>query len=152
MQNVEIESFKIVGIAVRTSNQDGKAAKDIPALWERFMAEDVLSKIPNKVDNTIYSAYTEYEGDHNLPYTTVIGCRVENLDSVPEGMKSASVDGGKYVKFTAKGDLEKDLIINEWMKIWSLDLDRKYTIDYEVFGEKAQDPKNAEVDILIAVN
>lgn len=152
MKQVNVDPFNVVGIAVRTSNADGQAAKDIPALWERFMAENIVSKIPNKVDATIYALYTDYEGDHTKPYTTVIGCRVGDLNGIPEGMVGKSFDGGNYTQFTTKGDLSKGLIINQWMKIWEMDLDRKYTVDFEVFGEKAQDPTDAEVDILIATN
>lgn len=36
-------------------------------------------------------------------------------------------------------------------KIWEMNLDRLYTADFEVFGEKAQNPANAEIDFLISV-
>ncbi|HAO28726.1 MAG TPA: AraC family transcriptional regulator, partial [Chryseobacterium indologenes] len=62
-----------------------------------------------------------------------------------------SFDGGDYIKFTTKGDLAKDLVINEWLKIWEMDMDRAFTADFEVYGEKAQNPSDAEVDIFIAV-
>lgn len=152
MQNVKIESFNIIGIAIRTTNQNGQAAKDIPALWGKFMAENTISKIKNLIDPTIYSLYTDYEGDHTDPYTTILGCKVENLNEIPEGMIGKSFEAGEFVKFTTKGDLEKDLIINEWQKIWSKDINRKYSVDFEVYGEKAQDMNNAEVDILISVH
>lgn len=152
MQSVKIESFNIVGIAVKTTNQNGQAAKDIPALWTKFISENSVSKIPNKIDPTIYSLYTDYVSDYTEPYTTILGCKVENLDNIPDGMIGKTFEGGEFVKFTTKGDLEKDLIINEWQKIWAKDLDRKYTVDFEVYGEKAQNMKDAEVDILISVN
>ncbi|OCA79858.1 transcriptional regulator [Chryseobacterium contaminans] len=152
MNNVKIEPFKVIGIAVRTTNENEQAAKDIPVLWEKFMQENVLENIPNKIDNTIYSVYTEYEKDHTKPYTTLLGCKVENLDHIPEGMIGKSFEGGDYVKFTAKGNLAEGLVINEWFKIWNMDLGRTFTADFEMYGEKAQNPSDAEVDILIAVN
>ncbi|WP_126651422.1 GyrI-like domain-containing protein [Chryseobacterium aureum] len=151
MKNVKIGPFKVIGIAVRTTNENGQAGKDIPALWEKMMNEDILNSIPNKVDNTIYSIYTDYEKDHTKPYTTVLGCEVENLDNIPEGMVGYSFEGGNYLKFTAKGDISKDLVINEWIKIWNMDLGRVFTADFEVYGEKAQNPSEAEIDIFIAV-
>ncbi|MBP1163341.1 putative transcriptional regulator YdeE [Chryseobacterium sp. PvR013] len=152
MNNIQVEPFKVIGISVRTTNENGQAGKDIPVLWEKMISEDILNAIPNKIDDTIYSIYTDYEKDHTRPYTTVIGCKVENLDPIPEGMVGYSFDGGAYVKFTAKGDLSKDLVINEWMEIWQMDLGRIFTADFEIYGEKAQNPSDAEVDILIAVN
>lgn len=151
MNNVKIEPFKVIGIAVRTTNENGQAGKDIPVLWEKMISEDILNSIPNKIDNTIYSIYTDYEKDHTKPYTMVLGCQVENLDKIPDGMVGYSFDGGEYLKFTIKGDLSKDLVINEWIKIWNMDLRRIFTADFEVYGEKAQNPSDAEVDIFIAV-
>lgn len=151
MNNVKIEPFKVIGISVRTTNENGQAAKDIPLLWEKMINEDILNSIPNRIDNTLYSIYTDYEKDHTKPYTMVLGCQVENLDDIPEGMIGYSFDGGEYLKFTIKGDVSKDLVINEWMKIWEMDLDRVFTADFEVYGKKAQNPLDAEIDILIAV-
>ncbi|MBP2615121.1 GyrI-like domain-containing protein [Chryseobacterium jejuense] len=151
MNNVKIEPFKVIGIAVRTTNENEQAAKDIPVLWEKFMQENVLENIPNKIDNTVYSIYTDYEKDHTKPYTTLLGCKVESLDNIPQGMIGKSFDGGDYVKFTAKGNLAEGLVINEWFKIWNMDLERTFTADFEIYGEKAQNPSDAEVDILIAV-
>lgn len=152
MNNVKIEPFKVIGIAVRTTNENEQAAKDIPVLWEKFMQENVLENIPNKIDSTIYSIYTDYEKDHTKPYTTLLGCKVESLDNIPEGMIGKSFDGGDYIKFTAKGNLAEGLVIDEWAKIWNMDLGRAFTADFEMYGEKAQNPSDAEVDILIAVN
>lgn len=151
MNNVKIEPFKVIGISVRTTNENGQAGKDIPVLWEKMISENIVNSIPNKIDNTIYSIYTDYEKDHTKPYTTVFGCKVENLDNIPEGMVGYSFDGGEYLKFVPKGDLSKGLVINEWLKIWEMGLNRTFTADFEVYGEKAQNPSDAEVDIFIAV-
>lgn len=151
MQKVKIEPFKLIGIAIRTTNEGQKANKAIAELWQRFLGEGILEKIPNKVNNTIYSLYTEYEGDHTKPYTAIIGCKVDHLDEIPEGMTSKTFDGGTYIKTSAKGDLMKGLIVNHWAKIWEMDLDRAYTADFEAFGEKAQNPSDAEVDFYVAI-
>lgn len=151
MNKVKIEPFKIIGISVRTTNENNQASKDIGDLWGKFISENVLGAIPNKIDSTVYSIYTEYESDHTKPYTTILGCRVENLKDIPKGMIGKSFDGGSYVKLSAKGDLMNGLIVNKWIEIWKMDLDRVFTADYEVFGEKAQNPADAEIDFLIAV-
>jgi predicted transcriptional regulator YdeE len=44
------------------------------------------------------------------------------------------------------------MVFGEWTKIWNTEIDRKYSADFEVYGEKAQDPENAEVDIYISLN
>ena len=120
MQTVKIEPFKIIGISIRTTNENGQASQEIAELWQRFMSENVISKIPNKIDNAVYSLYTEYESDHTKPYTTILGCKVENLDNVPNGMVGKSFDGGTYSKTTAKGDLMQGLVVNQWSKIFEM--------------------------------
>lgn len=151
MTNTKRDALTIVGIATRTSNDQGKAEKDIPQLWQKFMGQGVPSRIHNKVDDTIYAIYTDYEGDHTKPYTLVIGCNVANLDNIPEDMTVKMVPAANYTKFTAKGDLTKDAVINAWMKIWKTPLKRTYTTDVEIYGEKAMNPEDGEAEILIAV-
>ncbi|WP_165734146.1 GyrI-like domain-containing protein [Polaribacter sp. 20A6] len=151
MNKVTVEAFKVIGISIRTTNENEQAAKDIGELWNKFISEGILEKIPNKIDSTIYSIYTEYQSDHTKPYTTVLGCKVEHLNEIPNGMVGKSFKGGKYVNFSTKGDLTKGLIVNKWKEIWKMDLDRVYSADFEVFGEKAQNQNDAEIDILIAV-
>lgn len=151
MKTKQLDSFKLIGISIRTSNQENRAAQDIPALWQRFMGENIASKIPNKIGETVYCAYTEYEGDHNQPYTTLIGCPVSDLNQVPAGMKGIEVPGGSYEHFAPKGNLSDGIIINQWFKIWETDLDRTYQTDFEVYGEKASNPNSAEVDIFVGV-
>lgn len=151
MNEVKIEPFKVIGISVRTTNENNQAAKEIAHLWGKFISENVLGAIPNKIDNTIYSIYTEYENDHTKPYTTILGCKVSNLHSILDGMIGKSFDGGNYVKLSAKGDLMKGLIVNKWTEIWNMNLERAFTADFEIFGEKAQNPNDAEIDFFIAV-
>ena len=45
----KLEQFYLIGISVRTSNENGQAMTDIPALWNKFMSENWIEKIPNKI-------------------------------------------------------------------------------------------------------
>lgn len=152
MKKVTIEPFMIIGIWVRTTNENNQAAKEIGDLWGKFMSQNVLDAIPNKIETTIYCIYTDYESDHTKPYTVLLGCKVSSLDSIPDGMIGKTFIGGNYVKLSAKGNLMNNLIVNKWIEIWSMDLNRAFTADFEVFGEKAQNPNDAEIDFLIATN
>tara|TARA_R110001606_G_scaffold254596_2_gene402590 strand:+ start:51 stop:512 length:462 start_codon:yes stop_codon:yes gene_type:complete len=151
MQTVKIKPFNIIGISIRTTNENGQASQEIAELWQKFMSENIVSKIPNKMGNDVYSLYTEYESDHTKPYTTILGCKVENLDNIPDGMVGSSFKGGNYIKTSAKGDLMQGLIVNHWSKIFEMDLERIYSADFEVFGEKAQNPSDAEVDFYVSI-
>lgn len=149
---MDIQKFNIIGVSIRTTNENEQSGKDIPALWDKFISEGIAEKIPNKINHSIYSVYTDYEKDHTKPYTTILGCAVESLDLIPEGMIGKVIETASYEKFIAKGNLNNGIVINEWIKIWNSDLNRSFTSDFEIYGEKAQNPENAEVDIFIAIN
>ena len=151
MKRVIIEPFKVIGIAVRTTNQNGQAGQDIGTLWSKFMSEGIVDRIPNKLDSNIFSIYTNYEGDHTEPYDTILGCKVSTLDDIPVGMVGQVFDGGSYGQFVSKGDLTKGVVFGTWTDIWAMNIDRVYTADFEIYGQKAQNPTDAEVDIFIAL-
>jgi predicted transcriptional regulator YdeE len=151
MNDQNIQKFSVIGISIRTTNENGQAGKDIPALWNKFMSEGAAEKIPGRTDNAIYCIYTEYEKDHTKPHTTILGCKVDNLNAIPAGMVGKTFNGGKYARHIAKGDILQGIIFDAWTKIWNSDLDRAFTADFEVYGEKAQNPGKAEVEIFIAV-
>ncbi|WP_299109956.1 GyrI-like domain-containing protein [uncultured Tenacibaculum sp.] len=151
MNTLKKEAFYVVGISVRTTNENGKAMQDIPALWQRFMTEKVGDQLSNRIGEESYAVYTDYEKDHTKPYTMILGYRVENLNDIPEGMIGSKIETANYKKFIAKGDLTKDAVVNEWMKIWNSDLQRTYSADFEVYGSKAQNPTDGEAEIFIAI-
>lgn len=153
MENETIEGFTLVGLAIRTTNEHGQAAKDIPALWNKFMAENISAQIPDKLDQQIYCMYTDYEDDFRKPYTTILGCKVANdLAKIPEGLILKFIPTANYTKVVAKGNLQAGAVYNAWVNIWNSDVDRAYQADFEVYGSGAQDPGNATVDIFISIN
>ncbi len=152
MKKEHIEAKKVIGIWVRTSNHEEQGIQDIQALWGRFMSEGIPNRIPGVLNTTIYSIYTEYEGDYTEPYTTVLGCEVDSLEDIPVGMKGLEIGGGDYTKLTATGNVKEGAIGSKWMEIWQSDLDRKYTTDFEVYDERAQNPDDVVVDIFVAIN
>jgi len=150
---VTIDNFKIVGISVRTTNKDKKAVEDIRKLWGQFFAENIMSKVENKVSNEIYSIYTDYKSDYTDEYTTILGVRVNSLDNIPNGLIAREFQTDTFTKFTAKGEMP-NAVVEIWKEIWSKDkeLNRKYTYDFEVYGEKSQSGQSSEVEIFIATN
>lgn len=151
MEKQTLGTFPVIGITIRTSNAEGHAAKDIPELWAKFWATDVAAQLPNKVSNDVYSVYTAYDGDYTQPYTTLIGYRVHHLDEIPVGLTGLMIEGGTYLKTTAKGKLSDGVVYNAWNEIWNTEIPRAYTADFEVYGEKSLNPDDAEVDIYLAI-
>ncbi|HFA50747.1 MAG TPA: AraC family transcriptional regulator [Bacteroidetes bacterium] len=115
------------------------------------MAEKTIEKVPNKLSEDIFCIYTNYESDHTKPYTTLLGCKVADLKNIPPGMTGLSFNKSEYKCFTAKGNLMEGAVWNKWAEIWNADIDRAFTADFEIYGENAKDPKNAEVEIFVAL-
>lgn len=154
---VQQDEFSVVGIAARTNNaREAGSEGVIGKQWARLMQEDVLAKIPNKLDHSIVAVYTDYAGDHNGDYTYILGARVSSVAEVPAGMVAAKIPAGRYAVFTsAKGPGYK-VVPELWMKINALGKsepggDRVYRSDFEVYDERASDPQNLVADIYIGI-
>lgn len=151
MKTTAVNGLTVAGIKVRTTNANGQAKADIGALWHRFMEEGLAAKLPGLKGGTTYAVYTNYESDHTQPYDLIIGHAIEPGSTVPEAYATVEIETGNYAKFVAEGDATKDAVVNAWQQIWGSDMDRKYTTDFEVYDERAADPTNAIVDVMIAV-
>ena len=146
----QLEEFYIIGISVRTTNQNAQSQKDIGELWERFFTQNLISRIPGKASNDIYCIYTDYESDKDGPYTSILGCKVTSLDQVPGEFIGKAIPACKYQVYTSIGKVP-DSIMSTWEFIWNAAIDRKYLADFEVYDEKALNFENAEVKTFISV-
>ena len=151
MEN-RIRNMKIIGISTETTNQNGQASADLGQLWGKFFAENIIGKIPNKISNEIYSIYTDYESDYTGKYTTIIGLKVSSLDEIPNGLIGREFENQNFIKITAKGEMP-NAIAETWKEIWAKDkeLNRTYTYDFEVYGEKSQNGENSEVEVYLSI-
>ncbi|HLX54591.1 MAG TPA: hypothetical protein VKR58_11650, partial [Aquella sp.] len=70
----------------------------------------------------------------------------------PESLIGKSFSGGKYINKTAKGNVLQGVVFDAWKNIWSMDIHRSYIADFEVYGDKAQNPQNAEIEIFVGIN
>lgn len=147
---IEKPSMTVVGIECRTSNAPEAGPYDIPKHWEKFFLENVMDLIPNKVSGEVIALYCDYEGDHTLPYSLVIGCEVRLPCAIPEKMVAKTVPAGTYAQFRAIGEHPQSLI-ETWGKIWETELDRTFTGDYELYGERFSSALDKEVEVYIAI-
>lgn len=151
MKNQTIQKFYVIGISIRTTNENGQSSGDLEALWGKFWGEEIQKQIPNKVNDDIYAVYTDYETDFTGPYTVIIGLRVSSLEDVPEGFVAITIEKTVYQKFVSKGKMP-EAVFNTWMEIWQdKALDRAYKADFTIHGKKYYDGDNAEVETFISV-
>ncbi|MBN2892175.1 MAG: effector binding domain-containing protein [Bacteroidales bacterium] len=145
------KGFKIIGISVRTTNKNNQSQQDLGNLWKKFFSENVFDKVPNKISSNIVTIYTDYKSDYTDEYTTIIGIPVSTLDEIPNGLIGREFEKENFTKFSAKGEMP-NAVLNTWINIWQRDkeLNRKYTYDFEVYGQNSQNGENSEVEIYIA--
>ncbi len=111
------------------------------------MADNLYANIENKADHTAIGLYTEYEGDATKPYTFMCGCEVA---CETDCFDTITIPAGKYAKFTVIGDMV-EAVGNAWGKIWSMDLDRAFTCDFEHYHNDNPDMSQQTIDIYIAL-
>ncbi|MBS1647958.1 MAG: effector binding domain-containing protein [Bacteroidetes bacterium] len=143
--------FKIIGISIRTTNKNNQAEQDLGNLWKQFFSENIMAKIPNKFSNHIVAIYTDYKSNFTEDYTAIIGIPVSTLNEIPKGLIGREFPSENFKKHIAKG-LMPNAVANTWRSLWQRDaeLNRKYSYDFELYGEKSQNGENSEVEIYIA--
>ena len=151
MTTATLGAFHIIGISVRTTNVNNKALKDIGELFGNFVGQNIMEKIPNKMAEDIYCVYTDYESDFNGAYTAIVGCKVSSLNDIPTGLIAKAIPDSKYQVYRSTGKLSVSLS-KTWEGIWNTDLNRRYSADFDIYGEKAIDYENAEVDTYVAIH
>ncbi len=138
-----------IGLELRTNNEDCSSA--MPSHKEKFFRENILAKIPNKINGNILALYTNYEGDYTKPYSWILGCEVSSLDEVPEGLVGKVIPESTYAVFTTQGGFPQGLIA-AWQAVWKSDLHRSYTSDFEVYRSDFDPQKNPQVKVYIAID
>ncbi len=152
----ELQGMKVIGIDARTRNHDEVLGKGkIPALWKRFLTENIAAKIPNQTEpGKIVVVYTDIETDETGPYRIIIGAPVKNLEKIPAGMTGHSIPPAQYIKFTTVRGSLKTIGIRAWQAIWAdkaLKKRRAYKSDLEIYDGRSRDPANAQFDIFVGV-
>jgi predicted transcriptional regulator YdeE len=146
----KVPARTVVGISRRTSNAE--AGGVIPACWQAFLVNNAPARIPHRVNPPVmYAVYSDYEKDWTKPYTYLLGCGVTRSDKVPEGMEVRHIPAQTYAVFRAKGRMP-DEIVAVWANIWSSELPRTYTFDFEVYDKRFTRPVAKEADVYVAVD
>lgn len=147
---VELNEKTVVGLAVRTSNNDENMGQVIGGLWQQFFAEGVYQSIESKLNNCTIGLYSNYENGINGAYDVTVCCEVNKCQVLPIGSEVKRIPAGKYAKFVVNGHMQK-AVAEFWTKLWSIELNRKYTYDFEEY-QSGGDMENCEIHIYIAIH
>ncbi|MGI6153148.1 MAG: GyrI-like domain-containing protein [Christensenellaceae bacterium] len=143
---VMVEEKWVSGPQIRTENKDGRAVRDIAALWEDFFRTAKNEQVHATVDSAVLGVYTDYESDEAAPYSYLAGCEVDS-DARTE-FPVRKIAAGKYAKYTAAGDMEK-AVGEIWQAVWNAPYKRSYTSDFEEYIDMGTG--NATLNIYIGI-
>lgn len=147
---VELEQKVVEGIEVKTTNENGKSMQYIANMWQTFFTQGIYDKIENKVNGKTIGLYTDYEKDYTKPYNFVVCTEVSEKSKDMENRVVKVIPKGKYAKFVIHGDVQ-NAVGQAWQEIWNMNLNRKYTCDFEEYQNNSEDMQNQEIHIYIGI-
>lgn len=151
IETIKLPAFFIAGIAIRTINKDGRAAKDIGHLWQRFTEENLAEKLDEREGTEVYCVYTAYEGDHNDYYTAILGCKVSAIAYLPDGFTGKAIPASTYNVYTGDGEFPAS-VANAWQYIWANVSQRLYSADFDVYDMVGKSFEQIESKVYLAVD
>ena len=151
------DPITVAGIQIRTNNAlELSGEGQIGPLWRRFFTESLDTHIPNRTGSELYVVYSNYDSDEYGDYDYLLGVAVSSIETLPVGMTFAAIATGRYAVVTTDKGRVTEMVPGTWKEIWNmtaeeLDGGRAYLTDYEVYGEKAADPTDAQVEIHLSL-
>jgi predicted transcriptional regulator YdeE len=146
---VELNEKTVVGLTLRTSNSDENMTKAIGGLWQSFYGDGIYQSILNKQNNCSIGLYSNYENGASGAYDVTVCCEVSKAEKLPIGVEVKTISSGKYAKFVVRGHMQT-AVGEFWMKLWSMDLNRRYSCDFEEYQSEG-DMENCEIHIYISI-
>ncbi len=154
---LEIEEKRIIGYSAITSLKNNK----IPYIWKVYQENSDKIKSRNSDNSTIgfYEkppGYKIEEFSEETELNFVYGKVVDNFSDIPENMVAGLVPGGKYAKFTHKGNVQSIRLTYVYIfGSWLPKSGQKISMnpDFEQFDERFLGPFNekSEIDIYVAI-
>lgn len=148
---VNLNEMQVVGLIKETTNSNNKSVRDIGMLWEEFLGKEHWKNIENRKNNKSIGLYTDYKGDFTQPFNFICGCEVDKNLQFKLPLISKTIQGGRYAKFIISGDA-KESVGEFWLKLWQMNLDRKYSCDFEEYQNNTHNMQNQEIHIYISIN
>jgi predicted transcriptional regulator YdeE len=148
MDTKDIEGFEATGLLIRTTNENemNPETAKIAELWARFGAGafPLLTQ-----DSRVFGLYTNYESDDAGAFDVIACSDTLTPESLTDSI-TAKVESGKYVRFSAQGEMPK-VVIDLWGEVWNYFAaencphQRAYTVDFEQY----KNPTDVEVYIAV---
>lgn len=156
---VEMKSFQVVGLWTSTSRDKEQTPDAIIAKeWKRFLSENLLEKIPDRIDQQVIAVYTDFATDARSQYSFILGAKVRPVPNpvIPEGMVVKTVPAGKYAVFATPRGPAATVIPETWKRIRAYFAapghgERAYLADFDVYKDGVANRNDTQVDIYVGV-
>jgi predicted transcriptional regulator YdeE len=142
----------VMGKELRLNLADQNAPHKIEMLWQNLYAKNLLADVsfPERPVNII-GLYTDYDSASN--YSLIVGCTVQSLDNMPEGLVGRQIPEAKYAVFTVQGNTPQ--VLQEfWKELWdkkdTIGFTRAFSFDFELYGQRYFSDK-PELDVYISI-
>lgn len=135
MVKTKIKEKTIVGLEVRTTNENMQAVEDIGKLWQQLMEIKIKALLGKSAVNPgiLYGVYFDYEKDHTKPYSFLAGLEVKPGTPIPEGLSKVVIPEADYSIYeTMEGEMTQR-VGEVWNRIWNSTEPRSYNVDFEVY-------------------
>jgi|APSaa5957512535_1039671.scaffolds.fasta_scaffold49022_2 predicted transcriptional regulator YdeE len=157
--------LNIIGIELRTTNNNNQAFTDIPPFWQNFFSDDIAAKIPHKLSDDIYAVYTKFDNegiDNTGMYSLIIGYPVNNLDQIPASLVSCTIPKSSYRKFAVNSSKPEDVgqicngkpedVGQTWQEIWQLSAtDKEFNAKKSYIAEFEHYASSGKINIYIGL-
>jgi predicted transcriptional regulator YdeE len=136
---VQTDSFTVMGIRIRTSNDVGAAALDIPNTYSKFYKEEIPKKLDHlRKYDPLYAIYFNYESDELGHYDFLLGYCVKDNETPILGLEKVQVplQSGRY--FSIQPGPPEDVVPKFWATIWNrkeIHFTRTFQFDWEEYSE-----------------
>jgi predicted transcriptional regulator YdeE len=158
-RTLSLPEIKLVGISSRTNlaNEINPAAAKIGATIQQYFQETFPAQISHrKKPGVTFCVFTDYQSDYTGDYTFFIGEEVTSFEDLPKDAKTLAIQPQTYAVFTTPSGVMPTVVIEGWKNIWKMTPQelggrRAYHADFEVYDQRASDPKNTVLDIYIGV-
>ena len=151
------QAFSVIGLGARTNNAKEMTGNgQIGQIWQKFMQQQISSRIPRKIGDEILAVYTDYQSDQNGDFTYLLGVKVSSIEKIPDGLIARQIPAGNYAVVTSEQGPVIQVVPRLWQRIWAMPPDelggkRAFHSDYEVYDESAKDPQNAKVKVYVGL-
>jgi len=146
-QVITIAKKDLAGLFVKTSLANNK----IPKLWSDFMS--LIAEMNNKPYTDCYEvspfdpAFKMEDFTKDMEFTKWAAVEATDVDNLPNGLQSITIEGGKYAVFAHKGAMSNiqmsfDYIYGTWLLNSGYELDQRAS--FEQYGAQYFGPEHPD--------